>query len=96
MTTSLRKLRVDAGQDLHWNINAIVAELRTLREESLAARQRSENPAKLPSRVMLAEIVDRLIAALFPNRLATHPLVNESVDFFVVAATLGVASARAR
>ncbi len=83
MTTSLRKLRVDIGQDLHWNINAIVAELRTLREESLAARQRSENPAKLPSRVMLAEIVDRLIAALFPNRLATHPLVNESVDFFV-------------
>jgi serine O-acetyltransferase len=83
MTTSLRKLRVDTGQDLHWNINAIVAELRTLREESLAARQRSENPAKLPSRAMLAEIVDRLIAALFPNRLATHPLVSESVDFFV-------------
>jgi serine O-acetyltransferase len=83
MTTSLRKPDVDSGQELHWNIDAIVADLRTLRNESLAARQRLDNPAKLPSRPVLAGIVESLIASLFPNRLASHPLGIESVDYFV-------------
>ena len=83
MTTRMHKRQVDVGQDLHWNINAIVADLRTLRNESLAARKRLENPAKLPSRTVVAGIVESLIAALFPNRLASHPLGNESVDYFV-------------
>ena len=85
MSTKLRKHRVDAaaGAELHWDITAIVAELRTLRNESLAARQRLENPAKLPARAMLSGIVESLIAALFPHRLASQSLVNANVDYFV-------------
>ena len=83
MTTSARNHGTAADQELHWNIDAIVSELRTIRNDSLAARQRLENPAKLPARTVLTAIVENLIAALFPNRLASHSLVSESVDYFV-------------
>jgi len=72
-----------SAHDLDWNIDAIVAELRTLREASLAARQRLGKPAKLPSRKLLAGIVEGLSAALFPNRLGSRALANESLDYFV-------------
>jgi serine O-acetyltransferase len=65
-----------------WNIDAIVAELRTLRDQSLTARHR-ERPAKLPSRKNLGGIVESLCTALFPNRLGTRELAPESVDYFV-------------
>ncbi len=68
---------------MDWNIEAIVAELRRLREASLAARRRLGKPAKLPSRKMLAGIVEGLSAALFPNRLGARALANESLDYFV-------------
>lgn len=73
----------DASSELHWNVDGIVAELRELRLASLAARQRIERPAKLPSRTALTNIVESLTAALFPNRLAPHALDSESVDYFV-------------
>lgn len=66
-----------------WNIDAIVAELRTLRDESLAARQRVGKPVKLPSRAALTGIVEGLSAALFPNRLGSHVPVGDGVDYFV-------------
>jgi serine O-acetyltransferase len=69
--------------DLIWNIESIVAELRELRDESLAARQRLGKPAKLPSRKALAGIVEGLSAALFPNRLSQRELANESIDYYV-------------
>jgi len=69
--------------DLDWNIPAIVSELRTLRDASLAARQRVGRPAKLPSRRKLLAVVDGLSAALFPHRLAPRELADKSVDFFV-------------
>lgn len=80
--------RVDRGHreasgELHWDVDAIVAELRELRHASLAARQRIDRPAKLPSRTALTGIVESLTAALFPNRLAPHALDSESVDYFV-------------
>jgi serine O-acetyltransferase len=64
-------------------IAGIVGKLRELRVGSLALRQRADNPPKLPSRRALAGIVDGLAAALFPNRLGSAELTDESVDFFV-------------
>jgi len=64
-------------------IGVIVTELRTLRQKSLEHRQRLNNPPKLPSRKVLAKIVDNLSAALFPNRLGIPDLTDESIDFFV-------------
>ncbi len=83
MTTGKLELNAASVPELNWNIDAIVAELRTLRDASLAARQRLGNPAKLPSRKLLARIVEDLSAALFPNRLGSRALVDESLDYFV-------------
>lgn len=64
-------------------INSIVSELRSLRLTSLEYRQRLENPPKLPSRKALANIIERLSAALFPNRLGLPDLTEEGIDHFV-------------
>lgn len=64
-------------------LDAIVAELRELREASLARRQRTTNPLRLPSRKALTAIVEGFGAALFPNRLGPRHLAHESVDEFV-------------
>ncbi len=64
-------------------ISDIVDELRTLRETSLEHRQRLNNPPKLPSRKVLAGIIDKLRAVLFPNRLGQPDLTEESIDYFV-------------
>lgn len=64
-------------------INSIVAELRSLRLALLEYRQRLENPPKLPSRKALANIIERLSAALFPNRLGLPDLTEEGIDHFV-------------
>lgn len=66
-----------------WETDEIVEELRLLREESLAARHRSGQPVKLPSRKVLASVVEALGAAMFPNRLGSHEIAPESVDYFV-------------
>jgi serine O-acetyltransferase len=73
----------EASDGLHWDVHPIVSELRQLRHASLAARDRVDRPTKLPSRTALTTIVENLIAALFPNRLASQSLARESVDFFV-------------
>jgi len=66
-----------------WETMEIVAELRSLREESLAARHRSGSPVRLPSRKVLATVVEGLGAVLFPNRLGGQQIAPESVDYFV-------------
>jgi len=66
-----------------WNIDSIVSALRDIRHQSLAARKRLGKPAKLPSRVALAGIIEGLSAALFPNRLSSQRLAHENVDYFV-------------
>src|ERR1700677_4254419 len=83
MTTNGREPRSVSPSDLDWDIDAIVAELRSLRNASLVARQRVGKPVKLPSRKRIAGIVDGLSTALFPNRLSSRELANESVDCFV-------------
>ena len=64
-------------------IDAVVAELRSLRVKSLENRQRRDRPPKLPSRKVLVTIADGLSAVLFPNRLGLPELTNESVDYYV-------------
>ncbi len=83
MTTTSREPRPAMPSDMDWDIDAIVAELRSVRNASLVARQRLGKPAKLPLRKRIASIVDGLSTALFPNRLSSRELVSESVDCFV-------------
>ena len=71
------------NNNTHWGINALVAELRDLRLQSLENRQRREHPPKLPSKKTLKHIVDNLAAALFPNRLGLPDINEEGIDYFV-------------
>ena len=66
-----------------WGIDSIVQALRDLRLQSLANRQRLNNPPKLPSRKILGQIVDKLAGVLFPNRLGQPDLSDEGIDHFV-------------
>lgn len=66
-----------------WPIESLVAELRDIREQSLAIRQRLNQPPKLPSRRVLAQLVDQIGAALFPHRLGSPELTLSGVDYFV-------------
>ncbi len=67
----------------NWGIEGLVAELRTLRLQSLENRQRRDHPPKLPSRKLLGQIVENLGAVLFPNRLGLPDLNDEGIDHFV-------------
>jgi serine O-acetyltransferase len=66
-----------------FGIDQLVADLRTIRLQSLEARARKNNPPKLPSRKKLHVIVDDLGAVLFPNRLGVPDLNDEGIDYFV-------------
>ncbi|MGI9211390.1 MAG: serine O-acetyltransferase EpsC [Methylococcaceae bacterium] len=66
-----------------WDIPSIVSELHTLRVRSLEDRQREARPPRLPTRKVLADIVEGLATALFPNRLGAGDLLPEGVDYFV-------------
>jgi serine O-acetyltransferase len=66
-----------------FNFDAVVAELRTLRVQSLEHRQRRARPPKLPSRKAMVAIIEGLSAAMFPNRLGRPDLSDDSIDYFV-------------
>ena len=66
-----------------WGIDALVAQLRELRVQSLETRSRRDKPPKLPSRKELKVILDGLGAVLFPNRLGLPDLNDEGIDYFV-------------
>ena len=66
-----------------WGIDALVAQLRDLRVQSLETRSRRDKPPKLPSRKELQVILDGLGAVLFPNRLGLPDLNDEGIDYFV-------------
>jgi serine O-acetyltransferase len=66
-----------------WGIDALVAQLRDLRVQSLETRSRRDKPPKLPSRKELHEILYGLGAVLFPNRLGLPDLNDEGIDYFV-------------
>ncbi len=65
------------------NLDSVVTELRVLREQSQAARQRVGHPLRLPSRKTLTAIVEGLSAALFPVRLGGRQFTRDSIDYFV-------------
>ena len=67
----------------HWGIQSLVSELRELRQNSLLQRQRLHQPPKLPAKKQLAQIVDQLAAAMYPNRLGVPGLTDEAIDYFV-------------
>jgi serine O-acetyltransferase len=67
----------------NWGIDALVAELRDLRLQSLENRQRRDHPPKLPSSKVLSHVVDNLAAVLFPNRLGLPDINDEGIDYFV-------------
>lgn len=71
------------ANDRDWGIDALVAELRELRLQSLENRQRRDHPPKLPSKKILSQIVENLGAVLFPNRLGLPDLNDEGIDYFV-------------
>lgn len=74
---------ISSKTNSHWGVEQCVASLRQLRLESLESRKRLEHPPRLPSRKILAGIVDQLGAALFPHRLGKPDLSAEAVDYFV-------------
>ncbi|MEY3760722.1 MAG: hypothetical protein RIR39_2213 [Pseudomonadota bacterium] len=67
----------------NWGIDALVAQLRDLRVQSLETRSRRDKPPKLPSRKELQLILEGLGAVLFPNRLGLPDLNDEGIDYFV-------------
>ena len=65
-----------------WNLDTVVAQLRTSREETHKVRHLG-HIRELPSREVLVEILQGLSAALFPTHYGHSNLSDESIDYFV-------------
>ena len=66
----------------HWELATLVAELRRSREVTHSIRHKGR-VRELPSRDVLATIVDALSSALFPTHYGKRDLTDESVDYYV-------------
>lgn len=78
----LRPLRNSESLHPHWDLAALVGALRTSRETTHSVRHRGRI-RELPSREVLAQIVEGLASALFPTHYGHRDLTDESVDYFV-------------
>jgi serine O-acetyltransferase len=69
----------------HWELGAIVDELRQVRARWRQARLRNQECGgrEFPSRQRLREVLQLLCAALFPMRLGPAELRQETEDFYV-------------
>lgn len=70
----------------HWQLQTIVSQLRTARDEWRAQNGRAsgeQGGRELPSRAAMVEILEALCGALFPMRLGPVDLREESEDFYV-------------
>lgn len=65
-----------------WGLESLVAALRESREVTHSVRHKGRI-RELPSRDVLAQIVDALASALFPTHYGQRDLTDESVDYFV-------------
>jgi len=65
-----------------WQLDRIVAELRTSREETHSIRRDGE-ARRAPSRAALEDILNRLTEALFPRHYSRFDLDGENIDYFV-------------
>jgi serine O-acetyltransferase len=65
-----------------WQLDRIVAELRTSREESHSIRRDGE-ARRAPSRDALQDVLNGLTEALFPRHYGQFDLDAENIDYFV-------------
>ena len=65
-----------------WGLAPLVAALRESREVTHSVRHKGRI-RELPSREVLAQIVEALASALFPTHYGQRDLTDESVDYFV-------------
>ncbi len=65
----------------HWDLDRIVAELRTSRAG--ARHSRKGAGGEMPSREALVSILEGLFAALFPTHFGLPDLTDEGIDYFV-------------
>jgi serine O-acetyltransferase len=65
-----------------WDLKAVVAELRSSREVTHSVRHLGR-VRELPSGETIAEVIERLRAALFPTHYGNADLTDDSIDFFV-------------
>jgi serine O-acetyltransferase len=75
-------MSVASPDHVDWNLPAVVAALRVSREETHKIRHRG-HVRELPSRQALREIVDGLMAVLFPSHYGRLDLSDENIDIFV-------------
>ncbi|PBQ04994.1 serine acetyltransferase [Pseudomonas congelans] len=74
------------GRSSHWQLQRIVSQLRSAREDWRARNRRvsgEHGGRELPSRAAMGEILEALSGALFPMRLGPVDLREESEDFYV-------------
>jgi serine O-acetyltransferase len=70
----------------HPRIGEIVAALRNLRLKSHRTRYGDAPLPDLPSKTVMAEVIDGLVAAMFPRHFGPAGLLGESIDGFVAFA----------
>ena len=75
-------------QDDKIDLGEIVDALRGLRKASQQSRYRDRAPPQLPSRATIGEIVDALVATLYPRHFGPQDQTIDTVDGFLTA-TLG-------
>jgi serine O-acetyltransferase len=72
----------DGTAEKRWQLDHIVAELRTSREDTHSIRRDGE-ARRAPSREVLEAIVNGLTEALFPRHYGRFDLDGENIDYFV-------------
>jgi len=72
----------DSTAQKRWQLDRIVAELRTSREETHSIRRDGE-ARRAPSRDALESILNGLTEALFPRHYGQFDLDGENIDYFV-------------
>ena len=71
------------GAAAYPNLARVFDDLRNLRAKSHQTRYGGKPPPELPSRNTIVEIVDGLVASLFPRHFGPPGLVGEDLDAFV-------------
>jgi serine O-acetyltransferase len=72
-----------AGRESYPNLEGTLSELRAVRARSHQARYGNKPPPRLPSRKTVIEIVEGLVAALFPRHFGPPGLAHDDLDTFV-------------
>jgi len=76
--------KLGASIDDYLNLGDVVADLRKLRDASQKRRYREGRLPELPSREAMIQIVDGLLATLYPRHFGPPELTLESTDGFLL------------